>query len=486
MNYLEKIKKILDDQKINYKFNQLPQDLSTDTLDHIKYLGIDEKQSVPTLIFTTDKGLVAIQKRTDTKIDSKKLKLALGVKSANMANEDILHSLGLEKGIVPLIGLEIPVFVDKKVLEVPNIFGGCGNRDFNLNINSSDLVKINHATVVDISTLANSTKPRILTGDRPTGPLHLGHYVGSLVNRVKLQDLYDCYFIIADLHTLTTQPTKDRTSTINDRVRGLVLDYLSVGIDPQKSVIYQQSKVPEVAYLSLLFTNLVTVPRAQRVPTLKEVLKAAHITQPSVGLLSYPILQAADILMVKGNLVPVGKDQESHVEVTREVAQTFNKLYGEVFPVPEALIGDVPTLVGTDGQAKMSKSIGNCIYLSDDVKTVESKVKTMYTDPNRIHPTDPGVVEGNPVFIYHDAFNSNKAEVDDLKNRYRQGTVGDVEVKQKLAIAINDFLAPIRAKRAEYEAKPDLINQIIEAGSKKARLEAQKTLSEALAAMGLS
>lgn len=251
-------------------------------------------------------------------------------------------------------------------------------------------------------------KKRILTGDRPTGPLHLGHYVGTLKNRVRLQDEYDCFFIMADLHTLTTAFTRDKTSTINERVRGLVLDYLSVGIDPEKSVIYQQSRVPEVAYLSLIFSNLVTVPRAQRVPTLKDVMHDLQIEQPSMGLLNYPVLQAADILMVKANLVPVGRDQESHVEVSREVARDFNRLYGEVFPEPKALIGEVGTLVGTDGQAKMSKSIGNCIYLSDDGETVNKKVKGMYTDPSRIRPTDPGHIKGNPVFIYHDAFNDNK------------------------------------------------------------------------------
>jgi tryptophanyl-tRNA synthetase len=331
----------------------------------------------------------------------------------------------------------------------------------------------------------NQSKPRILTGDRPTGPLHLGHYVGTLANRVKLQDQYDCFFIMADLHTLTTACTKDKTSTISDRVRGLVLDYLSVGIDPAKSVIYQQSRVPEVAYLSLIFSNLVTVPRAERIPTLKDVMHDLHIEQPSLGLLMYPVLQAADILMVKANLVPVGKDQESHVEVTREVAHDFNRIFGEVFPEPKALIGDVPSLIGTDGQTKMSKSIGNCIYLSDDAATVEKKVKSMYTDPARIRPTDPGHIEGNPVFVYHDVFNSDKNEVADLKDRYIKGTVGDVEVKQKLSVALNKFLDPIRSKRAEYEDKKDLVEQIIDEGSKKAQFEAKRTLDEVLTAMGI-
>jgi len=328
-------------------------------------------------------------------------------------------------------------------------------------------------------------KKRILTGDRPTGKLHLGHYVGSLANRVKLQDEYECFFIIADLHTLTTSPTKEKISHIRQNIREMVLDYLAVGIDPKKSVIYQQSLVSEVTYLALLFSMLVSVPRCQRVPTLKEVMRDLHINQPSLGLLSYPVLQAADILMVKADLVPVGKDQESHIEVCREIARRFNQIYGRIFPEPKALIGEVPTLPGIDGEAKMSKSLGNCIYLSDDPQTVKQKVMAMYTDPTRIHPTDPGHVEGNPVFVYHDVFNSNKEEVEDLKARYIVGKVGDVEVKEKLAIAINKFLQPIRERRQKFAQKKGLVEEIINEGSKIAQKEAAKTLAEAKKAMGL-
>jgi len=330
------------------------------------------------------------------------------------------------------------------------------------------------------------TKKRILTGDRPTGKLHLGHYVGSLKNRVRLQDEYECFFIIADYHTLTTAPGKDKIAQLSQNVRDLVLDYLAVGIDPQESVIYLQSQVPEVAELCLLFSMLVTVPRCQRVPTLKEVMRDLKIKQPSLGLLTYPVLQAADILMVRADLVPVGKDQESHIELTREIARKFNQFYDEVFPVPKALIGEVPTLVGTDGQAKMSKSLRNCIYLSEPPEAVREKVMGMYTDPKRIHPTDPGTVEGNPVFQYHDAFNENKAEVAGLKKRYREGTVGDVEVKEKLVAALNRFLDPIRQRRAEFEKDPGLVRRIIEEGSQKVRVEARETLQLAKEAMGLT
>ena len=330
---------------------------------------------------------------------------------------------------------------------------------------------------------AGRKKGRLLTGDRPTGRLHVGHYVGSLENRLRMQEEYECFFLIADYHVLTTGAEKTRE--IAGNIHELVLDYLSVGIDPAKSTIYLQSLVPEVAVLHLIFSMLTTVPRLQRVPTLKEVMRDLKLETASLGLLSYPVLQAADILMVRADVVPVGKDQASHLEVTREIARRFNEQYGDVFPEPRTLTGRVGTLVGTDGQAKMSKSLDNAIYLSDDAGTVTRKVGKMYTDPTRIHPTDPGHVEGNPVFIYHDAFNTNRAEVEDLKERYLKGTVGDVEVKQRLARALNEFLDPIRERRARFAAEPRRIEEVIIAGSRAARREAQETLHLCLERMGM-
>jgi tryptophanyl-tRNA synthetase len=326
------------------------------------------------------------------------------------------------------------------------------------------------------------TWTRMLTGDRPTGPLHLGHYVGSLKMRVALQDRIDCFVLMADQHVLTTRT--DKLEEIGDHIRDCVLDYLSVGIDPQKSTIYLQSLVPEVMELFWLFMPLVGVPRAQRIPTLKEQVRDLQLETASMALLSYPILQAADILMVKGDVVPVGADQASHVELTREIARRFNQTYREVFPEPDAPI--TPVLVGTDGQAKASKSIGNVIMLSDDEKTVEAKVRSMYTDPKRIRADIPGTVEGNPVFIYHDEFNDDVDEVNDLKKRYRKGAVGDVEVKNKLAAAINRFLAPIRERRAEFASRKGFVDEVIREGSAKARSECQMTLGEAREAMGLT
>lgn len=329
-------------------------------------------------------------------------------------------------------------------------------------------------------------RKRILTGDRPTGKLHLGHYVGSLKNRVLLQDQFECFFIIADLHTLTTQPEKSAVEQIADNAREMVLDYLACGIDPKKSVIYLQSAVPEIFEMNLIFEMMVTVPRLQRIPSLKDMARSANLNEMPLGLLGYPVLQAADILMPRAHLVPVGKDNESHVELTREIARRFNYLYGEVFPIPDVKVGDVGSLVGTDGNAKMSKSLKNAIYIADNAKTVEKKVMGMYTDPNRVRADIPGKVEGNPVFIYHDAFNPNLSEVEDLKERYRQGKVGDVEVKQKLSAAINAFLDPIRDRRAGFVSVNGLVDEIIFDGTQVMRGEARQTVQAMKKAMGLS
>lgn len=336
-----------------------------------------------------------------------------------------------------------------------------------------------------------AVKGRILTGDRPTGRMHLGHYVGSLENRIRLQDQYECMFIVADLHTLTTKPEREHIALIRENVHEMVLDYLSAGIDPEKSIIFLQSGVYETYELNLIFQMMVSVARLERVPSLKDMASAANLESMPYGLLGYPVLQAADILLPRANLVPVGKDNESHIEVTREIARRFNFLYGsavpsgEVFPIPDVLIGDVPSLIGTDGQAKMSKSLGNAIFLSDDEKAVNEKVRGMFTDPNRVRADIPGRVEGNPVFIYHDAFNPNTDEINDLKERYLKGTVGDVEVKKKLALAINNFLAPMRERRAVYQAKPGLVEEILVEGTKRARAEAQATMEIVRDAMGM-
>lgn len=330
-------------------------------------------------------------------------------------------------------------------------------------------------------------KKRILTGDRPTGPLHLGHYVGSIKNRVALQEKYECYFIIADLHMLTTKPSKEDIMKVRENSHQMVLDYLACGIDPKIATIYLQSATPAVYEMNLIFEMLISLNRLTGLPSLKEMARNAHMDAESIpfGLIGYPVLQTADILMPRAHLVPVGKDNEAHIELARDIARRFNQYYGEVFPMPEVLLSDVPTLVGTDNKGKMSKSAGNCIFLSDDPKTVEKKVTSMYTDPNRISADVPGTVEGNPVFIYHDIFNPDKAEVEDLKVRYRQGTVGDVEVKRKLTAALNKFLDPFREARKQFAEDKGYVEQVVYEGTQKMIEISNQTVKEMRSAMGL-
>ena len=326
-------------------------------------------------------------------------------------------------------------------------------------------------------------KKRILTGIRPTGALHLGHYAGALENWVRLQEEYDCFFLIADYQALGDH--LDDIEGIRRSVQDVALDWLAVGMDPVKSTFVVQSYVPEHAELAMLLSMLTPLGMLERNPTLKAEREQIEAKGLSVGFFTYPVSQVADILLPKAHLVPVGEDQLPHIEMTREIARRFNNRYGTVFPEPEGLVGRVPRLPGTDGQAKMSKSMGNVISLSDDPEIVTRQVMSMYTDPTRIHATDPGHVEGNPVFAYHDAFNANKEEVEELKERYRAGRVGDVEVKKSLASALNAFLDPIRERRARYEERPDLVQEALLEGSRQAQKVAQATMAEVREKMGI-
>jgi tryptophanyl-tRNA synthetase len=328
-------------------------------------------------------------------------------------------------------------------------------------------------------------RKRILTGDRPTGRLHLGHWIGSIQNRVRLQHEYESFFIVADLHTLTTRPEKEALAEVPEHIREMVLDYLAAGIDPEKSTIFVQSAIRETPELALIFGMLISVPRLERLPSIKDMAAAAHLDVMPFGLLGYPVLQAADILLPRADVVPVGRDNVAHVEVTREIARRFNNLYGDVFPEPEPLISEIPVLPGINGMQKMSKSLDNAILLTDSADTVSKRVRLMYTDPNRTRADIPGTVEGNPVFIYHDAFNPNQAEVDDLKERYRAGKVGDVEVKTKLARALNEFLEPMRERRAHYEARASIVDDVLAEGNRRMRAEAEQTMALVHEAMGM-
>lgn len=322
---------------------------------------------------------------------------------------------------------------------------------------------------------------RILTGHRPTGPRHIGHLVGTLETWAKLQDTHECFFLVADLHVLTTDYA--HPERIQDNILNMLADWLAAGIDPQRATILLQSAIPEHAQLSLLFSMLVTVARLERVPTYKEQVQELNL-QPSLGLLTYPVLQAADILIYKANTVPVGEDQLPHVELARETARRFNLTYGQVFPEPKPLLSKSARLPGVDNRT-MHTSYGNAIYLRDTPEETTRKVMSMYTDPTRIHANDPGHIEGNPVFVYHDVFNPNPEEVEEFKIRYRAGKVGDVEIKKRLAEVLNAYLAPLRERRADFVAQPRMLSEILSAGTARARLIARETVDEVQVCMGL-
>jgi tryptophanyl-tRNA synthetase len=317
-------------------------------------------------------------------------------------------------------------------------------------------------------------KPRVVSGMRPTGKLHLGHLVGALNNWAPLQDKYDCFYFVADWHALTSDYAD--TSAIVENAYDMVADWIAAGLDPERSTLFVQSLVPEHAELFLLLSMTVPIPWLERVPTYKEQIEQMSDKDLStLGFLGYPLLQTADVIIYDAQFVPVGQDQVPHLELSREVVRRFHNFYGPLFVEPEPLLTSFSRLPGLDNR-KMSKSYGNTINLSDDEETVRKKVMQMYTDPKRIRADVPGTVEGNPVFMYHDAFNRNTPEVDDLKARYRVGKVGDVEVKTKLAKALNAHLAPMRERRAQLLAKPSSLKEILHEGSRKARSIAAGTM----------
>ncbi len=330
--------------------------------------------------------------------------------------------------------------------------------------------------------MADSSKQkekRILTGDRPTGKLHLGHYVGSLQNRVKLQHEYDTFLIIADVQALTTN--FEKPENLSQDVMQVAEDYLAVGIDPDEVTILVQSMIPELAELTVYFSMIVTVNQLRRNPTIKSEAGQYGYEEMTYGFLGYPVSQAADITFCNADLVPVGEDQVPHIEQTRKIVRKFNQLYAPVFKEPEALVGDFPRLTGLDGEHKMSKSLNNAVYLNDSAEVVHDKIMDAVTDPARIRADDPGHPEVCTVFEYHQAF--NESEADEIEERCRAGTIGCVACKKRLIKALNETLEPMRERRAKYKDDPEKIEEILISGTKKARKIARETIKKVKTAM---
>ena len=325
--------------------------------------------------------------------------------------------------------------------------------------------------------MATNDRKRILTGLRPSGPSHVGHYAGAFSQWLKLQDEYESFFLLADYQV---SDYADNIDWIRWALWEVALDWLGVGLDPEKSFYVIESGVPEFAELTLHLSWFLGLGHLQRNPTLKAELadlKSKTNTVP-VAFFNYPIMQVANILLPKAHLVPVGDDQLPHIELTRDLALRFNRRFGDVFVVPEGRVGDVSRLVGIDGKGKMGTSAGNAIFLRDSEDELRNKVRSMFTDPKRLRPTDPGTVEGNPVFMYHDAFNPDTAEVEDLKTRYRAGKVGDVEVKDRLFSAMNTLLVPIRERRADWSRRPDDVRDVLKTGTAEMKRRGEVVISD--------
>jgi len=349
----------------------------------------------------------------------------------------------------------------------------------------------------------NTTQQRVLTGDTPTGRLHLGHWVGSLENRLQMQTEYDCFFLIANVQAFTTRA--DQPTEVHQSVIEIALDYLAAGIDPKKSTIFIQSEIPAIAELTVFFSMLIPYPRVMRNPTIKDEIRDKGLGENyPFGFLLYPISQAADILTFRPALVPVGEDQLPHIELTREVARRFNQMYchvdphtedadylkqGGLFPILEGKLGRLRRLVGIGGPGpdgnllKMSKSLNNAIFLSDDPDTIKKKVMAMYTDPSRLKATDKGHIENNPLWIFHETFNKDVAWVAAAKQRYQAGTIGDVECKQRLIEVLVELIEPIRQRRLQYEQDLHYVNAVLRDGTARANEVANHTLQLAKEAM---
>ena len=482
-NLMSKIKDQLGKAGVKFELIPLPEELAVDVISHMKFHGKDLKFAMPNIVLKTEKGFVVVQRRGDTQIDNKKLKKLLGVQRLSLANKEELEKYGLEPGIVPPLGYDIPIFIDKKVLENNEIYTGTGDKLFAIKLNPNDLIKVNKAQIGDFTKVENTqVGGRVLSGIRATGQLHLGNYLGAVKGMLELQENpdYETFYMVVDLHTLTTPYDKNTLST---SVRSIIIDYLACGLDPQKSTIFVQSMVSEHLELAYLFSTVVTVARMQHLPTFKEKIKQ-HPENVTMALLNYPVLMAADILIYKAGLVPVGIDQEPHLEVAREIARKMNERYGLDLPEPErfATLGEyIPSLTG---EGKMSKSVeGSYINLVDDLDSIKSKLAKAPTDSGKGGqvPKEGGVAS---LLAFVGLF-QGKEKREEYEKQYIEQGIRYKELKEELAEAIYRELKPIQEKRKQIEQDKEYVDQVIKEGAEKARKVASETLLEVKKIMGL-
>ena len=495
MNLKDKIEKILKEKKVEYKFIPLPEDLPMDVPSHVAFHGIKMENAMATMLYKTEKGIIGATKRADTQIDQEKLKKLAGVSELVFASKEDLGKLGTEVGLVPYLGLDVPYFVDQKVLEIDQAYGTGGTKIVGMAMNSTDLVKVNKGTVGDFAYFEEKkvfSGKRLLSGITPSGDgsLHIGNYLGAVRQFIELAKTNETFLMVADLHALTTIQDKKQLA---HNIETLILNELALlrGFMTEKEfkkiVFFRQSDVAEHTELQSILNNVTPLGLIKRAHAYKDKLQGEVSEEDiNMGLFCYPILMAADILLYKPDLVPVGKDQKQHVEITRDIAERFNKIYKKnIFKLPEPYIPEeVAAVLGTDGKRKMSKSLGNVISMFEDEQVIRKQVMSTYTDPTRIHATDPGHVEGNMVFTYLDFFGES-GKVDELKKAYREGKVSDIEVKNYLYESLLKYFANARKTYKELAAKPEAVKKILEEGAAKARAVAGETMAEVRTAVGL-
>ncbi len=499
MNLKDTIEKKLQAAGVEYRFIPLPENIPLDIASHVVFHKIHMKDAVANIIYKTEKGFIAAQRRADTQVDLNKLKQLAGVRNLQFATKEELKELGTLPGTVPLTGLPVPFFVDQKVLELPLAYCGGGVNTLAVSLAPYDLVKLNNATVGDFTIFEKSNqmlqtgKRRILSGITPSGDgsLHIGNYLGAVKQFITLAKTHECFLMVADLHALTTIQNREQlqknTETLILNELALLRGFLT---DEEfgRLTFFRQSDVPLHAELQTILNNVTSLGLLKRAHAYKDKLtKDVMEDEVNMGLFNYPVLMAADILIYKPSLVPVGKDQKQHVEITRDIADRFNKTFKRyVFPLPEPHIPEeVAVILGTDGKRKMSKSLGNIISIFDNEETIKKQVKSTYTDPTRKHPTDPGHLEGNMVFSYLDFFGDN-AKVDELKARYKEGKVGDVEVKEYLFGTLMNYFTSARKRYEELMSNPKLVRDILEKGAAKARAVSSQTMKEVREVIGLT
>ncbi len=479
-------------KKLNIKYSLIEHEPIKTVEEGLKFLGIKPENGVSTLLLKVDDSFCLVFRRDDHRLDYGKIKKHLKIQNVRVANaKEIEEQLGYKEiGYVSLYNPKFKPLMDESLFEVDYLYGGSGSPNFDLKIKPGDLQKLTKAQKADIAgekinynytvTMNKTIKGKytILNGFTPSGSgeMHIGNYFGAIAPFFEMAKKADkVYTFIADLHALTTvQDQKE----LQHNVESLVLSYLSFGIDPKKFIFYRQSDIGLHPELQTILNNITPIGLIKRCHAYKDKLeKGFDPKKVNMGLFNYPILQAADILMYDADYVPVGEDQKQHVEVTREIGQYFNKTYGQTFKIPEVYIRkEAARLVGTDGRRKMSKSLGNVISVFSDEKVIKKQIMGCFTDPKRIHSDDPGRVEGNPIFIYHDLINDNKAEVEDLKKRYKAGKVGDVEVKERLFKALLRKFSQERKRYSQLKNDPEKIKKILEKGAKQARKVAEKKM----------